>query len=112
MLLLFATGDLYIQAAPTTIKDTETMSKVWILILDHHNGRDVYAASSFHVAYDRLDEYVMEWWSSTRGSIASERMDPPPGDPASMTPEAFFDYHAEQGKRIEQWELNEYDVLT
>jgi hypothetical protein len=32
-----------------------------------------------------------------------------------MTPEhrieAFFDYHADQGKRIEQWEIEDYEVL-
>jgi hypothetical protein len=89
---------------------------IWILILDHHNGRNVYAAATYDRAYSRLDEYVLEWWHSTRGAIATEHMEPPPGDPTSMTPEeridAFFDYHAEQGKRIERWEIEEYDVLA
>lgn len=64
-------------------------------------------------AWQRLDEYVCEWWSTTRGRIASEVVDPTPGDPKAMTQEqrieTFYDYWLD--KRVEEWEIEQYEVL-
>jgi hypothetical protein len=87
--------------------------KVRILIIDHHNGRDLYPCTSFERAEQRLDQYVQKWWHSTRGQIASEYVDPTPGDPSSMTRErrieTFYNYW--EGKRHEFWKIEKYEVL-
>ena len=89
------------------------MGKVYILIVAHEHGRDVYPCASDERAWQRLDDYVQEWWSSTRGRIASEVVPATPGDPTTMTQqeriETFYNYW--QGKRVEDWEIEEYEVL-
>jgi hypothetical protein len=88
--------------------------QITILICEHHNGRNVYPCSTLERALECLDRYVLEWWSSTRGRIASEYMDPTPGDPHSMTRdqriEVFYDYWQDKGVR-EFHEIDDYEVL-
>jgi hypothetical protein len=90
------------------------MTKIFILIVEHHNGRDVYPCATEERAWQRLDDYVQEWWSSTRGKIASDVVDPTPGDPTTMTQaqriETFYDYWQDKGV-VEQWEIEDYEVL-
>ncbi len=86
--------------------------KVWILIVDHHNGRDVYPCANYERAWEKLDAYVQEFWNSSGGRIPP---DPPtPGDPKTMTQEqriqTFYDYWQE--KRVEYWEIEKYDILA
>jgi hypothetical protein len=87
--------------------------QITILITEHHNGRDVYPCATYERAWERLDQYVLEWWGSARGKIASERVAPTPGNPASMTRdqriETFFNYW--EDKRREFYEIETYEVL-
>jgi hypothetical protein len=89
----------------------EKHMKIWILVVEHHNGRDLFPCSSYERAWKRLDEYVQDFWSSSGGHIPP---DPPtPGDPASMTAEArietFFRFW--EDKRHEQYEIEECDLI-
>ena len=47
--------------------------KVFILITEHHNGRNVYPCSSYERAWARLDQYVQEFWNSSGGHPAQFR---------------------------------------
>jgi hypothetical protein len=86
--------------------------KVFILVTEHHNGRNVYPCSSYERAWARLDQYVQEFWNSSGGHIPP---DPPtPGDPKTIPQEQriamFYDHW--QSKRVESWEIEEYEVLS
>ena len=85
--------------------------KIFILIVEHHHGRDVYPCASYETAWERLDEYVQEFWNSSGGHIPPDA--PTPGDPKAMTQQeriqTFYDYW--RGKRVEEWEIEEYEVL-
>ena len=88
--------------------------RIFVLIVEHHNGHDVYPCASYKRALDRLDQYVLEWWGSTRGRIASEVAPATPGDPATMTQDerindAFFDYWGD--KRREFYEIKDWELL-
>ena len=50
--------------------------KVFILITEHHNGRNVYPCSSYERAWARLDQYVQEFWNSSGGHIPPDSADP------------------------------------
>jgi hypothetical protein len=73
----------------------------------------IYVYNTFERARSKLDAYVLEWWNSTRGRIASEHIDPTPGDPATMTQEqrieTFFEYWQSKGI-VESYEIEEYEV--
>ena len=68
--------------------------RIFVLIVEHHNGHDVYPCASYKRALDRLDQYVLEWWGSTRGRIASEVAPATPGDPATMTQDERINDHS------------------
>jgi hypothetical protein len=103
----------WIDRAARFPKEDYTDVKIYILVIEHEHGRDIYPCASDERAWQRLDEYVSEWWDDTRGRIASERVDPTAGDLASMTRqeriETYFDYWSSE--QIECWEIEEYEVL-
>ena len=68
--------------------------RIFVLIVEHHNGHDVYPCASYKRALDRLDQYVLEWWGGTGGRIASEVAPATPGDPATMTQDERIRTHS------------------
>ena len=74
----------------------------------------MYPCATYERGWERLDQYVLEWWGSARGKIASERVAPTPGNPTSMTRdqriETFFNYW--EDKRREFYEIETYEVLA
>lgn len=40
------------------------MAKVWIAVVEHRHGQNVYAAKTKRKLVDQLYEYVKQWWDS------------------------------------------------
>jgi hypothetical protein len=49
---------------------------------EHFNGRDVYPCASYERAWERLDQYVREWWTRGGGRIPP---DPPKDEGLNTT---------------------------
>jgi len=88
------------------------MAEVWILICKHEAGRHIYPCESHEAALQLLDEYVTDWWGSTRGKIVSELVEATPGDPKRMSREecikAYYEYW--QDRRRETYEIAKHHV--
>ena len=75
----------------------EEHMKVWILVVEHHNGRDLYPCASYDRAWEKLElACLQEFWHSSGGHIPP---DPPtPGDPTSMTAEERIETFSSIGR--------------
>lgn len=79
------------------------MKKVYVLVIEHRHGEDLYVCRTTRGARKRLDAYVREWWDYEMGSFSM------PATESERIEEYFLEMSEQRGREF--YRIDTQDLL-